>query len=461
MDAIYDIADYIARTRYDDIPQNVIKIAKRFIIDSIGVSMAGSSAPGNGQIIDLIKGWGGKKESSIWIYGTKVPAPLAAFANSILIHSHDYDDTHDRTATHANVTALPAAMSIAEMMGSSGKELITSVILGVDLTCRLALASHLFHGWHNTATVGIFGATAAAGKILGLNQEQIVNAMGIAYSQAAGNRQGRQDGALTKRIQPAFSTKAGVTSAFLAQRGVSGAKRVIQGEWGFFRLYHDPGCKFEPDKWAKDLKEGLGERFEVVNLGTKPYPCVRCSHASIDGALDLANQQNIRSEEIEEVIIFTNQRVIDTAGGPFQIRMNPLVDAQFSIPYTVSAALTRKKINLDTFEEGSIRDPEIGKLAAKVKVVLDPEFEHSTAVEGPIKIKIRMRDGKEWNHRVERARGHSQNPLSEEELFEKFRDCLHHTVEPIPENRIGKIFSCLMELDQAKNISPLIRLMNS
>ena len=362
MDAIYALANYIVSTRYDDIPQNVIGIAKKFIIDSIGVGMAGSSAPGNAEIMDLIKEWGGKRESSIWVYGTKVPTPLAAFANSILIHSNDYDDTHDRTATHANVTALPAALSIAENMGSNGKELIAAVILGVDLTCRLALASNLFHGWHNTATVGVFGATAAAGKILGLNQEQMVNALGIAYSQAAGNRQGRQDGAMTKRLQPAFSTKAGVTSALLAQRGVTGAKNVIQGEWGFFRLYHDPSRKFEPDQWAKVLKEGLGERFEVVNLGTKPYPCVRCSHASIDGALDLANRQNIRGEEIEEVTIYTNRRVIDTAGGPFKIRTDPLVDAQFSIPYTVAAALTRKKINLDTFEEKTIRDREIGKL---------------------------------------------------------------------------------------------------
>ncbi|MDI7259277.1 MAG: MmgE/PrpD family protein [Thermodesulfobacteriota bacterium] len=461
MDAIYDLAKYIVNTRYEDIPQNVVKIAKKFIIDSIGVGMAGSSAPGNAEIMDLIKEWGGKKESSILVYGTKVPAPFAAFANSILIHSNDYDDTHDQTATHANVTALPAALSIAEKMGVTGKELITAVILGVDLTCRLALASNLFHGWHNTATVGVFGATAAAGKILGLGQEQMVNAMGIAYSQAAGNRQGRQDGALTKRLQPAFSTKAGVTSAIFAQRGVTGAKNVIQGEWGFFRLYHDPSRKFEPDKWANVLKDGLGERFEVANLGTKPYPCVRCSHASIDGALDLAIHQNIKAGEIEEVTIYTNQRVIDTAGGPFKIRTDPLVDAQFSIPYTIATALIRKKINLDTFEEKTIRDREIGKLAAKVKVVLDPEFEQSVAVEGPIRIRIKMRDGKEMDHRVEIARGHPQNPLNEQELSEKFRDCLKHAVKPIPHQKIEKILSMLMELEEANNIAQVVRLINA
>jgi 2-methylcitrate dehydratase PrpD len=460
MDAICDLAKYIVNTRYDDIPRNVVEIAKKFIIDSVGVGMAGSSAPGNVEIMDLIKEWGGKKESSILVYADKVPAPAAAFANSILIHSNDYDDTHGRTATHANVTALPAALSIAEKMGSTGKEFITAVILGVDVTCRLALASNLFHGWHNTATVGIFGATAAASKILGLNEAQMVNAMGIAYSQAAGNRQGRQDGALTKRLQPAFSTRAGVTAAFLAQRGVTGARNVIQGEWGFFRLYHDASRKFEPDKWAEVLKEGLGERFEVVNLGIKPYPCVRCSHAAIDGALGLATQRNIEAREIEDVTIYTNQRVIDTAGSPFEIRTDPLVDAQFSIPYTVAAALIRKKINLDTFEEKTIRDPDIGKLAASVKVVLDPGFKESVGVEGPIKIRIKMKDGSALEQRVEFASGHSQNPLTEEQFSEKFRDCLKHAAKPISLKKIEKTFSMLAEIDEVNNISQVVRALN-
>ena len=299
MDVIFDLAQNIVTTRYEDLPGEAVEIAKKFIMDSIGVGIAGSSAPGSAEIVEVVDQWGGEKESSVIVYGLRVPAPEAAFVNSLLIHAVDFDDTDDRTATHTNVTALPAALAIGEKMGSSGKALITAVILGIDLTCRLALASGLFHGWHNTATVGIFGATAAAGKLLNLDQDKMVNALGIAYSQAAGNRQGRLDGALTKRLQPPFATKSGVISAILAQRGITGARNVIQGEWGFFRLYHDYSREYEPDKWADMLKEGLGTRFEVVNLGAKPYPCVRASHAPIDGALALATEYDIKPDDID------------------------------------------------------------------------------------------------------------------------------------------------------------------
>jgi 2-methylcitrate dehydratase PrpD len=458
MDAIYDLAKNIANIKYEDIPENAIAVAKKFIIDSIGVGISGSSAPGNKQIIDLIGDWSGKRESTILVYGLRVPAPEAAFANSILIHSDDYDDTDDRTATHANVTALPAALAMAEKMHSNGKALIIAVILGVDLTCRLALASHLFHGWHNTATVGIFGAAAAAGKVLGLDQIQFVNAFGIAYSQAAGNRQGRQDGALTKRLQPGFSTKAGLISAILAHRGVTGAKNVLQGKWGFFRLYHDYDREYEPDKWAELLKDGLGTRFESVYLGAKPYPCVRAAHASIDGALELAKRHNIRPEDVAEVTVYANERVKDTAGGPFVIRSDPEVDAKFSIPYTVAVALTKKKMTFDEFEEKVIRNSELGKLAEKVRVVVDPEFEGSHSTVGPIKIRIKMKDGKELSRRVDFAKGHPQNPMTEAEFSEKFRNCVKRSVKPIPMKNVEQLLGMLSQLEEVDDVARLVRL---
>jgi 2-methylcitrate dehydratase PrpD len=461
MDVAFDLAKNIVNTEFESLPEEAVRIAKKFIIDSIGVAIAGSGTDGNAEVINLVREWGGKEESSVWVYGFKGPSPEAAFANSLLIHSPDFDDTDDRTATHTCVTALPAAMAIAEKMGSSGKDLITAFVLGVDLNCRLALASNLFHGWHNTTTVGVFGATAAAGKILGLDVDPMVNALGIAYSQASGNRQGRHDGALTKRLQPPFATKAGVISALLAQQGISGAQNVFQGEWGFFRLYHDYSVGYEPGQWAESLKDGLGTRFEVVNLGAKPYPCVRASHAPIAGAIAVATQYAIKPQEIEEVTVGTNERVISTAGGPFVIRTNPEVDAQFSIPYLVALALTRKRVSLDDFREEVIRSPQMGELAAKVRVVVDPEFVGSRSTMGPIKIKVRMKDGKEYSHREELAKGHPRNQMSEAEFAEKFRDCTKRSAKPIPQKNIDEVLGLLNELEKVDKIGKVIRLMNA
>ena len=459
MDVVFDLAKNIVDTRFENLPEEAVKVAKKFIIDSIGVAIAGSSADGNAEVMEVIREWGGKEESTVWVHGNKLPAPEAAFANSLFIHSPDFDDTDDRTATHACVTALPASMAIAEKMGSSGKEVITAFVLGVDLTCRLAFASNLFHGWHNTTTVGVFGAAAAAGKMLGLDVDKMANALGIAYSQASGNRQGRADGALTKRLQPPFATKAGVISAILAQRGITGAQNVFQGEWGFFRLYHNYSVEFEPDKWAEKLKDGLGKRFEVVNLGAKPYPCVRASHAPIAGAIALATQHNIKPEEIAEVTIGANERVLNTTGRPFVIRSNPEVDAQFSMPYLIAVALSQKKVGLDDFHEEDIRDPERGKLAAKVKVVIDPEFKDSLSIMGPVKIKIIMKDGKEYSRREELAKGHPNNQMSEAEFSEKFRDCVKRSVKPIPQQQIDKVLDLLNKLEKVDEIGEVVRLL--
>jgi 2-methylcitrate dehydratase PrpD len=458
MDVIFDLAKNIIDTRYEDLPQKTVDIAKQFIIDTIGVGISGSSVSGNAEIIDLLKEWGGKKESTILVYGIRVPAPEAAFANSIFIHSNDYDEGHGQSGTHNMVTVFPATLAIAEKMHSSGKALITAITLGVDLTCRLALASNLFSGWHYTATVGVFGATAAAGKMLGLDEAQMLNALGIAYSQAAGNRQGRQDGALTKRLQPPFSSKAGVLSAMLAQRGVTGAQNVIEGEWGFFRLYHDPIREYEPSKWAEALKSGLGTHFEMANSGAKPYPCVGCAHAPIDGAIELAIQHDIKPENVKEVIIYTNKRVLETAGGRFVIRANPLVDAQFSIPYTIAIALTRRTVTLGDFQEKIIRDPEIGRLADRVTVVVDPEFKDSRSIMGPIKIRIKMNDGKEYERRVEVAKGHPENPMSETDFLRKFEDCVKHSVKPISGRNIEKLLPMLEELEKVDDIATIVGL---
>jgi 2-methylcitrate dehydratase PrpD len=458
MDVAFRLAEHIVHTDYDRLPAQVVEVAKKFIIDTIGVGIAGSSAPGNQEIIELLKAWGGKKQSRILVYGMKMPAPQAAFANSLLIHSADYDDTFDRTATHTNVTSLPAALAIAELLGLNGRSLITAVALGVDLTCRLALASHLYHGWHNTTTVGIFGAVTAAGKMLGLDETQMVNALGIAYSQAAGNRQGREDGAQTKRLQPAFATKAGVMSALLAQRGVSGAQNIFQGQWGFFRLYRDYEQPFEPEQWAEALTSELGIRFEGVNLGAKPYPCVRCSHAPIDGALMLAGEHDIDPADIEEVTVFTNERVIDTAGGPFVLRTNPEVDAKFSIPYTVALALARKKVTLADFKEETIRNADIGRLAKIVKVVLGPEFKDSLSTMGPIELSVRLKNGTELCRRVELASGHPQNPMSPKALLDKFMDCTEHSARPISKERIDQLLDSLNRMETVDDVGRIMKI---
>lgn len=461
MDAAAVLAEFWSKTSYDRLPVEATAAAQRFIIDSVGVALAGSGAPGNREIMDLIADWGGTPEADVMVYSLKVPAPHAAFANGVLIHSADYDDTDDRTATHTNVSVLPAALAAAQRVGGTGRDVITAVTLGVDFVSRLALSSNLFHGWHNTTTVGVFGAAAAAGVIFRLSSEQLVNALGIAYAQASGNRQGRHDGAQIKRIQPAMAAKAGLFSVLLAKAGLTGAQNVFQGPWGFFRLYHDHQKEFDPEAWARNLTEGLGDRYENTALSAKPYPCVRCSHASIDAALALAAERKFRPEDIDRITVKTNERVIDTAGGPFRLRTNPEVDAKFSIPYVVAAALLRGRVTLEDFKEKNIRRDDVIALAKKVDVVVTPEFAGSVSVVGPVLLEARLADGTLLEKRIELANGHPDNPMNEQDELTKFKDCAAQGLKPLSEERMNLLLERLRNLEEERDIGELLSLTSS
>ncbi|MBW1689495.1 MAG: MmgE/PrpD family protein [Deltaproteobacteria bacterium] len=298
MDAIADtLARYVAETNYDMLPREVIDETKKFILDTIGVGLAGVREPGCREVVDLVKTWSSNAAgSTIIFYGDKVSPPEAAFANSVLMHALDFDDTLDSSAMHTHVSSLPAALALAEVQeGTRGKYLITAVCLGVDITCRIASAITTPLSWIRTATCGSFGAAAAAAKILGATEKEVLASLGIVYSQTAGNAQCLVDGGLVKRMQPGFSARSGVLSAALALRGVTGATNIFDGEYGFYNLYERGKVMVER------ATENLGSHFGVMDLSIKPYPCCRMTHAAIDAALELSGLHVIDPEGIEGV----------------------------------------------------------------------------------------------------------------------------------------------------------------
>jgi 2-methylcitrate dehydratase PrpD len=240
MDAIADtLARYVAETNFDMLPRKVVDETKKFILDTIGVGLAGVREPGCREVVDLVNRWSSNAAgSSIIFYGVKVSPPEAAFANSVLMHALDFDDTLDRSAMHTHVSSLPAALALAEVGNEvDGRTLITAVALGVDITCRIASAITTPLSWIRTATCGSFGAGVAAAKILNASEKQILDTLGIVYSQTAGNAQCLVDGGLVKRMQPGFSARSGVLSAALASKGITGATNVFEGQYGFYNLY--------------------------------------------------------------------------------------------------------------------------------------------------------------------------------------------------------------------------------
>jgi len=461
MDIVYHLAEHVVRTRFEDLPSQTVDSTKQFILDTLGVAIAGSSAAGVREVVEQMVEWEGRPQSTIICYGNRVPDVNAAFANSVMIHALEFDDTHDGAVVHANVTVLPTVMAISERAGGiAGREFLCALVLGMDLNCRLGLAignaPEFSQGeikWVRTAVCGIFGATAAACKVLRMDKEQVINALGIALSQIGGTRQVVTDSALTKRMQPAFMTRAAIISALLAKRGITGCKDVFEGSYGYFNLYWG-------GNYARhELTEGLGQRFEVDNISFKPYPCCRYTHGSIDATLRCAKGNGISPDSVEEVKVhLARHPFFDMVSRPFELRGNPSVDAQFSIPYTVSTAILDGYVFLDSFEQAKVKERAENPLLKKVIVLTDQPVEDPQSL-GPVTVDIKTKAGKVFSETVEEFKGHPKNTMTEEECRDKFLRCSRYSSKPFLGEDLEKIMEAALGVEALRNTNDLIKLL--
>jgi 2-methylcitrate dehydratase PrpD len=455
MDAAYLFARNFVNTKFESLPIEVVEATKKEILDLLGVALGGAGQPGATHVCELVKEWGGKEESSIIGSKQKVPAPNAAQANATMAHTLDFDDVHEAAVMHPGIASIPVVMAVGEANGNlSGKEFITSTALGVDMMCRLALAttpgkSPIELGWHLTTLFGFMGSAATAARVMGLNEEKIVDAIGIGYHQSAGNGQCVKDGALTKRLGPGFAVKGGITAALMAKAGVTGAKNSLEGEWGLYKQYMDGD--YSPEILTADL----GKRFEGMNVAIKPYPCCRGIHPAIDAALALAIEEDIRSKDIKEIVLSVTDAHLKLLCQPWDAKRAPRspVDAQFSIPWGVASAIVGRRLGLDDFTDSAIKDREVLGLTQKMRVEVDNSL-HKPGPE-PTRVKVITRDGKAFAKVVENPLGSLERPMSFEDCARKFADC----AKILGAGRIDRIIQMVGQLERLEDTSELISLL--
>ncbi|MBI2858830.1 MAG: MmgE/PrpD family protein [Chloroflexi bacterium] len=452
-DLSYLIARTASQVTYKSLPLDAVEATKKFTLDTLATIVAGSSAPGCKAVVGYVKECDSRRESTVLVFGGKVSAADAALANGVMAHAIEFDDTYDKAALHANVAVLPAALAAAERVGNaSGKDLITSLALGVDLMCRVGAATSGPLLWSLSSAAGYFGASIAAGKLLGLTEAQLLDAMGIAYSQVAGNHQCAIDGALVKRMQPAFAARGGIFSCLLAQRGITGAKNVFEGKFGFFQSYQRGVYN------RATVADGIGERFEGVNLSAKPYPSCRLTHAPIDGALDIVKRDNIRPEDVAEVTVHVNPWVNQIVGSPFEIREAPQVDAQLNIPYTIAVAICKRDVQLEDFIADNVRgNSQVLDLARRVKLVVDLEVIDKGIA--PCIVDITTHDKHIHSLKVEIPRGDPRRPLSMEDVAKKFHKCAEFSARPLSRQRIERIVEAVDRLESVENVTQIVKLL--
>lgn len=461
MDASNIFANLFLETKYEDLPENVISEVKKQILDYIGVAVAGASKPGALQVRELYEELGGAPQATVWGSGKKLPLMFAAQCNATAGHCLDFDDVHEDAVMHPGVISIPTSFAIADYLGGlSGRELIVAVALAGDMICRMGTSLHpgrnvIPYGWHYTTLNGSMVSALLAARLLGLDFDQAVNAMGLGYHQTAGNGQTVKDGGLAKRLGPGLSVRNGITSAMLAKKGVTGAKRVMEGEWGFYKVYH--GDDYDREKLLADL----GKKWESERVSIKPYPCCRGIHHFIDCALKLRENYKIDPDEIDKIDIECGEGALGLLCTPLEVKANPsdIVISQFSVPWGVACGLALGRATLREYTDSAdgIHNPAVLKVSNKIASV-----EHTAEMDlgdfERAKVTVTMKNGEVYSVTLDHPKGTPEDPLSFDDVVAKFRGCLQSADMPIPAENGEKIIDIVKDIENLGDIRELTKL---
>jgi 2-methylcitrate dehydratase PrpD len=386
------LAAYVAGVKFDDIPHEVRERAKALTLDFLGSAIRArrdaESTPSLFKTLEALS-LDGRGESTVFGDARAWTPAIAALLNGALGHSLDFDDTHADASLHPSAPVVPAAFAVGELVGASGREVLTAIIAGYEVCCRLGNAldptSHYARGFHPTATAGTYGAAAAAAKLFGLSKEGIVSAFGVAGSQAAGSLQFLVNGAWNKRYQVGAAAMNGVIAATLARNDFVGATQSVEGKHGLLVGYSDNA---HPEKVAADL----GKVYETMKVGVKPYPSCRYTHAALDALIAMRREHNLTPDQIRRVEIGLHRNGI-TLTGDAATKRHPtsVVGGQFSMFFTGAVALDQGRFGWDDYDR--LGDVAIDALADKFDVVQDDRLESGRKHPFGARIKITTDDG--------------------------------------------------------------------
>ena len=456
MEPLERLVTFAAELRYEDLPPSAVAAVNVLTADALACALAGSAAPFTPDIVARHARWGGTPEATTLVYNHRLPAPTAAWLNAAMIHAYDFDDSHRASNQHVFVTLLPAALAAAESLGRpvTGRDLIAALAGAAELQIRVGLAvlPHMHVGWLPTSVFGGLGAAAASAKLLGLTNNGMADALGLAYTQTQGNRQGLLEGTFAKRLTPAFSARAGVHAAMLAEIGVSGPRAITTGAFGLFALF---GGGHDEDRV---LTAELGARFAVEEIALKPYPCCRAAHRPIDMALAAAAElRPFDPQAIAAVDVWLHPRAYALIGKPFQVRQNPQVDAQFSAPWTVAFALLHGPPGLADFEPDAVRAAkDVHTLAEKIHPRRLPNADPSA----PERLTITLQDGRRTTVSHAVIKGEPALPLTRAERWQKFRACAAYAYNPLDRHTAEGVFRDIERLEALEDIRPLIAVLS-
>ncbi len=439
------LAGFAEASDYESLPPEVIAATKQRVLDTIGVALAGSNAPGCDGARKTILAEGATGTSTIWASGERVGSRGAAFVNGMHAAALDYDSVYERGSVHPDIVTIPAAWAIAEQTGADGKAFLTAVAIGNEIACRLGAANLHNKGWFYTSVHAVFGAAAASAKLLGLGAQGITDALGLALSSAGGTQQALVEKSLAKRAQSGFAAEAGLFAAQLAAAGISGPREAIEGKFGFHKLYGEGDPEILIDK--------IGQHYESLEVAIKKYPSCTANHVPIDLLIDTAVDHDLEPDKIDSIEISLSPFADQLVGAAFDPSENPQVAAQFSIHYSAASALLRRRLGIAEIQNEAVFDSRVAAFIPKVSVAIDTDNKGKFA---PAGIAIRTASGDTLTRRLDNVPGTLANPLSDEQVAAKFRNCAAFGLNPRNETAADALAAALGNIDARNSLDGIL-----
>lgn len=454
-----DVADFIISTDFDDIPADVLDLAKKSILDGFGLALAGSVAESGSMIKRYLETIGAPGKAIVIGTDRQTAGRFAAFANGVAIHADDFDDTQLAVAadrvygllTHPTAPCLPAAFAEAQVRGLGGREFVTAYVIGIDVECKIAEAispRHYQHGFHATATCGPFAAAGAVGHLRNFNRDTMVRALGIAGSQSGGLRE--NFGTMTKPFHAGRAAEAGIVACDLAELGWTATDKILEAPRGFFQAH---GGGYEVD--AIRGKLGSPWSFADPGISIKPHPSGSLTHPGMTLMLDLIAKHQITAEEVVKVDVGTNHNMLNAL---IHHRPQDELQAKFSMEFCLAILLVEGQAHLQEFADEIVLRPDVRQMIERVNFHVHPEAEKAGYDKMTTIITIRLRDGRTLSGRSDFGKGSPANPFSWEEVGEKFYRCAEFA--HWPRNKAEDIIALVEELEllgSLKDLAPLLR----
>ena len=444
------LATFAARLAYTDLPPKVIDMAKLVALDAIGCALgAFKEDPRKAQIaVKLATQFGATQQATV-IGGSRTHPAVAALSNGMLVNAADNDDTHKRALAHLGSVVVPAALAANEARNGTGRQLIVALVAGYEVAARIGMAvmpSH-YRFWHSTATNGTFGAATAASVAWGFDVEGVRTALGFAGTQAAGLNTFFESGDDSKSVHPGKAAMNGLLAAMLAELGATSPPDVLGHPKGYL-------VAFSLEPRLDVLTSGLGSTWEILQNGFKLYPSILASHSPIGAALEIAATQAVAPERIRSVEV----RTYATVKSHFSSKdVETTMGARLSVPYCVAVALVDRQVTQAQFAPDRFRDPRVRAILEKVDIVADPDLSPLYPEKFPARVIVTLEGGETVEASVMYPKGDPSNPLSPEELMQKFRRNLHGVFDV---DDINRLLETLLSIENRK-VSDLGRLLTS